>query len=66
MAGKDAYVFVGRKPISNYILACMTLCQNEAIDTCIKTLENLLTKTFERPRFFDIDFCQMPMSKMME
>jgi len=32
----DDSVFVGRKPIMNYILACMTLFQDGSEEVCIK------------------------------
>ena len=37
MAGDDANsVFIGRKPIMNYVLACMTLFQGGSSEVCIK------------------------------
>lgn len=37
MAEKDTgSVFVGRKPVMNHILACMTLFQTRATEICIK------------------------------
>jgi DNA-binding protein len=37
MADDDANsVFIGRKPIMNYVLACMTLFQGGSSDVCIK------------------------------
>jgi len=37
VAEKDnGSVFVGRKPVMNYVLACMTLFQSGAAEICIK------------------------------
>jgi len=37
MADDDANsVFIGRKPIMNYVLACMTLFQGGSSEVCIK------------------------------
>lgn len=64
MAGKDDSMFVGRKPIVNYVLARMTLSQDGAADACIKAPVKALPKALDMQRFFDLEFYQM--SKMIE
>ena len=34
--GDENSVFIGRKPIMNYVLACMTLFQGGSSEVCIK------------------------------
>jgi DNA-binding protein len=34
--GAENSVFIGRKPIMNYVLACMTLFQGGSSEVCIK------------------------------
>lgn len=43
----DDSMFVGREPVINYVLACMTLLQDDASQICIKACRMALNRTIE-------------------
>ena len=48
MAEKDRNsVFIGRKPIMNYVLACMTLFQGGTKEICIKARGRAVTRAID-------------------
>lgn len=48
MAEKESNsVFVGRKPITNYVLACMTLFQGGASEICIKARGRAVSRAID-------------------
>ena len=48
MAGKDSNsVFTGRKPIMNYVMACMTLFQGGSNEVCIKARGRAVSRAID-------------------
>jgi len=48
MAEKDGNsVFIGRKPITNYVLACITLFHSGSNEVCIKSRGRAVTRAVD-------------------
>ena len=47
MDAEDSTVFVGSKPVMNYVLACLTLFQNGTRDISLKARGRAITKAVD-------------------
>jgi DNA-binding protein len=43
----DSIVFVGKKPVMSYVLACLTLLQNGTVDITIKARGRAISKAVD-------------------
>jgi DNA-binding protein len=62
----DSIVFVGKKPVMSYVLACLTLLQNGTVDITIKARGRAISKAVDAAQILTKKFVPDVMVKSVE